>query len=95
MYWAGVVEAEDSKHTDSLSDPENDMLANFLPRLECVLALPQLFFDDTVLVCSVRDMELLLLPNGWLRVEKNSPDKTFLFPECELELLLVTLTSTG
>lgn len=48
LYCAGVVEADDSKQTDSESEPENEMFPIFFPRLECVLALPKLFFDEAV-----------------------------------------------
>ena len=76
LYCAGVVDVDDSKQTDSESDPENEMFAIFLPSDECVLALPKLFFDETVFELSVmsdaEDNELLLL--GWFRGEKNSAD---------------------
>ena len=65
LYCAGVVDADDSKQTESESDPEKEMFPIFFPSEEWVLALPKLFLDEAVLELSViRDVEdtrLLLL----------------------------------
>ncbi len=94
LYCAGVVDADDSKQTDSESDPEKEMFPIFFPRLECVLALPKLFFDDAVFewsVNDVEDIELLLLTGFRLGAKKSL--QTFRDPECVLELRLQIFSS--